>query len=72
MKKYIYRHSTTSITEILKIKKRYRGCPLLETHESSLIDGKYPGSHRKLRPAGAEYEKNDEQLRNLAAHSGLP
>ena len=38
-----------------------------------LLDGrKYSRSRRKLRPAGAEYEINDDQLRNLAAHSGFP
>ena len=30
------------------------------------------GSHRKLRPAGAEYELNDGWLGNMAAHSGFP
>jgi hypothetical protein len=33
---------------------------------------KYSGSHRELRPTGTEYEINDDQLRNRAAHSGLP
>ena len=33
---------------------------------------KYSGSHRQLRPAGAEYELFDENLKKVAAHSGLP
>jgi hypothetical protein len=33
---------------------------------------KYSGSHRKLRPAGAEYKLIDDLLRNVAAHSGFP
>ena len=37
-----------------------------------LIVRKYSGSHRELRPAGAEYKINDGLLKNLAAHSGLP
>ena len=43
-----------------------------ELRRSSLTVRKYSGSHRKLRPAGAEYELNDGWLRNVAAHSGFP
>jgi hypothetical protein len=39
---------------------------------SYLIVRKYSGSHRKLRPAGAEYELNDGLLKNVAARSGFP
>ena len=39
---------------------------------SSLIVKKCLGSHRKLCPAGAEYELNDGWLGNMAAHSGFP
>ena len=40
--------------------------------QSSLIVKKYSGSHRKLRPVGAEYKSNDGLLKNMAAHSGFP
>ena len=43
-----------------------------ELRRSSLIIRKYSGSHRKLRPAGAEYKLNDGLLRHVAAHSGFP
>ena len=33
---------------------------------------KCSGSHRKVRPAGAEYQLNDGLLRNEAAHNGRP
>jgi hypothetical protein len=37
-----------------------------------MLDNKFKsGVPPKLRPTGAEYELNDDQLRNEAAHSGL-
>ena len=48
-----------SIKIYLKLKNFYEWC-LTQTVK------KYSGSHRKLRPAGAEY------IKNVAAHSGFP
>ena len=73
MKKYInlltlciifYRKSIRPYVKLKSIMEgaRWRG----------LIVRKYLGSHRELRPAGAEYKINDGLLKNLAAHSGLP
>ena len=56
-----------SIQTYVKLKNIMKG-----TRRSSIIVRKYSGSHRKLRPTGAEYESNDDLLRNMAAHSGLP
>ena len=70
MRKYIYRlalyYILCSIENLLnEIKKAFRTSLILDSK-------KYSGSHRKLRPAGAEYEINDGLLRNMAAHSGFP
>jgi hypothetical protein len=66
MRKYILSACITSIENLLnEIKKAFRSSLILEFR-------KYSGSHRKLRPAGAEYEINDGLLRNMAAHSGFP
>ena len=72
MKKYInlltlciifYRKSIRPYVKLKSIMEgaRWRG----------LIVRKYSGSHRELRPAGAEYKINDGLLKNLAARIAI-